>query len=82
MRNGRGLLSGHLSIKEQGSIGSEEAASISAEDPKSTYMVCEGMRNHPFLHHPSGLLRLVNTGVGKVFKKVGDMSLLMLEKEF
>lgn len=46
------------------------------------FVVCEGMRHHPFLHHFSGLLLLDNAGVGKVFEKVGDMSLLMLEKEF
>lgn len=41
----------HLSVKEQGSIGSETAASVSAEDPKSMYMSCEGIRSHPFLNY-------------------------------
>lgn len=43
---------GHLNVKEQGSIGSEEAASVSAEAAKSMYMGGEGIRSHPFLHHP------------------------------
>lgn len=48
---GRKGKSEDLSVKEQESIGSEEAALVSAEGLKSMYTDCEGIRSHCSLHH-------------------------------
>ena len=41
----------HLSVKGEGYIGSEEAALMSAEGPRSMNRGCEGMRSHCSRHH-------------------------------